>query len=217
MSAVIEQTEQTTAMILTALLRPNDYNPNVMTDDEFAELVAEVRHLGRLPKPVVARPNGDGYVIVDGEHGWRAAREVGLTEVPCEVIAADDFEAMRQTYKRNQHGTHNPVQLGRMFRQMMEARGLSQRALAEEVHVSEGTIRNALEYAKAADVRNGYAFEKLTLKQVRYFNRLPPKLANVWLHFGAQVKDLWRVKTDEECARPKGTTRRTTYAVITHT
>ena len=198
MSAVIEQTEQTTAMILTALLRPNDYNPNVMTDDEFGELVAEVRHLGRLPKPVVARPNGDGYVIVDGEHGWRAAREVGLTEVPCEVIAADDFEAMRQTYKRNQHGTHNPVQLGRMFRQMMEARGLSQRALAEEVHVSEGTIRNALEYAKAADVRNGYAFDKLTLKQVRYFNRLPPKLANVWLHFGAQVKDLWRVKTDEE-------------------
>ena len=58
MSAVIEQTEQTTAMILTALLRPNDYNPNVMTDDEFGELVAEVRHLGRLPKPVVARPNG---------------------------------------------------------------------------------------------------------------------------------------------------------------
>lgn len=198
MSAVIEQTEQTTAMILTALLRPNDYNPNVMTDDEFAELVAEVRHLGRLPKPVVARPNGDGYVIVDGEHGWRAAREVGLTEVPCEVIAADDFEAMRQTYKRNQHGTHNPVQLGRMFRQMMEARGLSQRALAEEVHVSEGTIRNALEYAKAADVRNGYAFDTLTLKQVRYFNRLPRCIGRLWLDGGADVRSLLKAKTEKE-------------------
>jgi ParB/RepB/Spo0J family partition protein len=200
MSAVIEQTEQTTAMILTALLRPNDYNPNVMTDDEFAELVAEVRHLGRLPKPVVARPNGDGYVIVDGEHGWRAAREVGLTEVPCEVIAADDFEAMRQTYKRNQHGTHNPVQLGRMFRQMMEARGLSQRALAEDTHVSEGTIRNALEYAKAGDVRNDYAFDELSIKQVRFYNRLPKSIGILWLDSGADIKTLLEVKSEIELA-----------------
>src|SRR5690606_29130015 len=95
--------------IAPAAIKPNDYNPNRMTDDEFAELVAEVRHLGRLPKPVVVRPNGDGYVIVDGEHGWRAAQEVGLPEITCEVIEVDDFEAMRQTYKRNQHGQHNPV------------------------------------------------------------------------------------------------------------
>jgi hypothetical protein len=26
-------------------LHPNDYNPNTMTEDEFSELVAEVRHL----------------------------------------------------------------------------------------------------------------------------------------------------------------------------
>jgi len=191
MSAVIEQTEQATVTTLpTAQLRPNDYNPNTMTDDEFAELVAEVRHLGRLPKPVVARPNGTGFVIVDGEHGWRAACEVGLAEVPCEVITADDFEAMRQTYKRNQHGTHNPVPLGRMFRQMMDARGLSQRALAEEINVSEGTVRNALEYAKAAEMRNGYAFEALLVKQVRCFNRLPPQIGGLWLDGGASIKAL---------------------------
>ncbi len=113
----------TVAFLPTERLSANDYNPNHMSDEAFAELVAEVRHLGRLPKPVVVRPNGDGYMIVDGEHGWRAALETGLTDVPCEVIDADDFESMRQTYKRNQHGTHDPVRLGRMFRQMTEARG----------------------------------------------------------------------------------------------
>jgi len=66
-----------------------------MTPDAFAELVAEVRHLGRLPKPVVVRPHRDRWLIVDGEHGWRAAREAGLAEVPCEVIEVGDFEAMR--------------------------------------------------------------------------------------------------------------------------
>ena len=90
----------------TDQIHPNEYNPNEMTDSEFAELVAEVEHMGRLPKPVIVRANAEGYVIVDGEHGWRAAKEKGLKEIPCEVIEVDDFEAMRQTYKRNQHGTH---------------------------------------------------------------------------------------------------------------
>ena len=39
---------RTTTLPLSAL-QPNDYNPNSMTDERFAELVEEVRHLGRLP------------------------------------------------------------------------------------------------------------------------------------------------------------------------
>ena len=128
----------------TDQLVPNDYNPNSLTDAEFAELVAEVRHLGRLPKPVVVRSDGDRWLIVDGEHGWRAAREVGLIDVPCEVVEADTFEAMRQTFKRNQHGTHNPVRLGQMFRAMLTMRGgLSMRALAE--HASGAGCASAVE------------------------------------------------------------------------
>ena len=42
----------------TERLSPNNFNPNHMSDEAFAELVAEVRHLGRLPKPVVVRPKG---------------------------------------------------------------------------------------------------------------------------------------------------------------
>ena len=118
--------------IPTDELRPNEYNPNEMSEAEFAECLAEVRHLGRLPKPVIVRPNGAGYTIVDGEHGWRCAVEAKLDTVPCEVVEVDDFEAMRQTYKRNQHGTHNPVKLGQMFGRMIADRGLSQRALAED-------------------------------------------------------------------------------------
>src|SRR5262249_8399379 len=155
-----------TVMLPTASLHANGYNPNAMTTAEFVELIAEVRHLGRLPNPLVVRAATDGYLIVDGEHGWRAAQKVGFAAVPCEIVEADDFEARRQTYKRNQHGTQNPVLLGRMFQQMMEGRGLSQRALAEEIAVSEGTVRNALLYAEAADLRNSYAFDKLSVRQV---------------------------------------------------
>jgi len=169
--------------LATASLRPNHYNPNQMSSTAFDELVAEVAHLRRCPKPIVVRRDGDGWVIVDGEHGWRAAQEVGLSEVTCEVVDLDGFEAMRQTYKRNQHGQHDPVRLGRMFRLMTADRGCSQRQLASAIGVSEATIRNAVLFAVAADLRNDYAGEgaaaavemsSLTVRQVRaYVGRDP--------------------------------------------
>ena len=193
-----------TRMLPVSSLSANTYNPNVMTDDEFAELVAEVRHLGRLPKPVVVQSRGEGYLIVDGEHGWRAAKDVGLTDVPCEVIDVDDFEAMRQTFKRNLHGTHDPVRLGQMFQRMKASRRLSQRRLAKAVGISEGTIRNSVIYAEAADLRNRYArdqvtavgadegeLSRLTVRQVRHFVGLPQSIANIWLNSGANLRALY--------------------------
>jgi ParB family chromosome partitioning protein len=102
-------------------LVPNGYNPNHMSAGEFDEYVAEVEHLGRLSKPIVVRRQNHGkFEIVDGEHGWRAAKKLGFDEVSCEVLEnVDDFEAMRQTFKRNRGGHDNPVLLGRMFREML--------------------------------------------------------------------------------------------------
>jgi len=175
-------------------LHPNDWNPNAMTDAEFTELVAELAHLAKPAKPIILRPNEQGYEIVDGEHTYRALLELGHDDLQpgwYEVAELDDFEAMRQTYKRNQHGTHNPVKQGLLFQRMMDERELSQRALADEIDVSEGTIRNSLEYAKAAGVRNDYAFDDLTVKQVRAYNRLPQAVGDLWLDCGANLRLLY--------------------------
>ncbi|MBA2712413.1 MAG: ParB N-terminal domain-containing protein [Rubrobacteraceae bacterium] len=199
----MQDTATTVTNLPTNRLRPNDYNPNRMTKAELDELVEEVRHLGRLPKPVVVRPSENGYMIIDGEHSWRAAAEVGLKDIPCEVVDADDFEAMRQTYKRNQHGTHDRIALGRMFRFMLEDRDLSKRGLAQELKVSEGTVRNALLFAEAADLRSGYAqghggnwspesdwwFKDMTVRQARLYVVLPELGRDRWL--GAGCPDYW--------------------------
>src|SRR5262245_17761569 len=201
--------------IVTDLLDPNDYNPNRMTEAEFNELFVQVTRLGRLPKPIVVRPNGKAgrYLIVDGEHGWRAAKKAGFKTIPCELIEADDFEAMRQTYKRNQHGTHVPILLGQFFQRMMKERDLSQRALAKEIDVSEGSIRNALQYVHAASVRNDYAWEKLTVRQVRLYNFLPRAIGDLWIDTGANVKALlgcgeaeanWTIAEIEKAEREDG-------------
>ena len=194
-------------MIAVDRLDPNPWNPNRMSKAAFNEYVAEVRHLGRLPKPITCRPVGDRYEIIDGEHGWRAAQEVELAEVPCEVMAdADDFEAMRQTFKRNRGGKDNPVLLGQMFRQMMREQELSIRGLAREINISEATIRNNLAYAKAAEVRTSFAGEdrqaeiaKISKREIELYLKLPDAIRNKWLDAGADF-DEFDISNDlDEC------------------
>jgi hypothetical protein len=167
-----------------------------MTNDQFAELVAEVRHVDRISKPVIVRPRGDNFEIVDGEHSWRAAKEVGLTEIPCEIVEVDDFEARRQTYKRNQHGTHDPIREGQMFRQMLEARELSKRALAREIDVSDSKVRDAIAYVEALDAARGalrdcHALQpnevegrirESSVRGIRDFLKFPPGVAVLFLN-----------------------------------
>ena len=178
-------------------LQANDWNPNELTEEELAELLAEIKHLGHVPKPLVVRKNGDGFIIIDGEHCWLAAKEAGLGTVECEVIKADDFEAMRQTYKRNQHGRHGMVKQGRMFRRMLEMRGISNRELAEQMELSEGTIRNSLIYAEAAELDQDYNFDKLTTKQMRVYRAMPSGIGKLWLDCGANPKAAWGVKSEK--------------------
>ncbi len=178
-------------------LRANPWNPNRMEPDEFDEYCAEVKHLGRLPKPCVVRRSGDDFEIIDGEHGWRAALKLGFPAIDCEIIGADDFEAMRQTYKRNQHGKHDPVLQGRMFRQMREQAGLSNRELGRQMEVSEGTVRNSILWADAFDLRNSYApetaerdLQELNLRQLRWYMELPAPIRDYWLDRGARADEV---------------------------
>jgi hypothetical protein len=77
-------------MVAPSELKPNDYNPNRQTDDEFATLLASMREDG-FTTPIIATEDG---TIVDGEHRWRAAQELGYESVP--VVRVSMTEAQRR-------------------------------------------------------------------------------------------------------------------------
>lgn len=187
-------------MIPTDKIVPNPWNPNQMSDGAFEEYVAEVERLHGLPKSVIVRPLGDKYQVVDGEHAWRAAKELGFGEVPCEVLDIDNFEAMRQTYRRNRGGEDNPLKLGLMFDRMKSERSLSNRKLAVEMDLSEGSVRTHLDFVLAFKTRSRYAPEtaeeeisRLSHPQARCYLELPEQIANKWLDAGADKDDLDRI------------------------
>lgn len=174
---------------------PNSFNPNRMEDEKFEACKHEVKRLGHPAKPTVVRPlENDRYEIIDGEHGWRAASELGMESMICEIRDIDDFDAKLECRNRNQHGESDPLLEGRMFRSMMADRKLSQRALAKVLQVSEGTVRMRLEYVEAAELRRAYAPETadediagLTQREVSYYRSMPATVRDRWLDAGADI------------------------------
>jgi ParB-like chromosome segregation protein Spo0J len=199
-------------------LRANPWNPNVLSEEEQRAMLEEVHRLGRPAEPIVVRRlRKHDYQIIDGENNWEAAKKDGQVEVPCEIVKVDDFEAMRQTFQRNQHGTRDPLLTGRLFQRMLDQRnmspnlaGSSLRKFAAEINVNEATLRNYLLYARAAEVRNGYAPEtaddtigKLSVAQVRRYLELPEGRRDEWLDRGGSIEEAARI-LEEGGKKPKG-------------
>ena len=67
-------------------LTPNPYQPRKDFDPaQLEELIASIKEHGVI-QPLIVRQKGKKYEIVAGERRWRAAKEVGLTQVPAVEI-----------------------------------------------------------------------------------------------------------------------------------
>lgn len=62
-------------------IRPNAFNPNQMDSFMYAKEIASIQKFGFVV-PVIVREVGDDLEIVDGEHRWKVANEIGMTEIP---------------------------------------------------------------------------------------------------------------------------------------
>lgn len=83
---IINRREETVAI---DTIKPHPANPN---DGDVAAIAESIRQNGFYGRIVVRDSTGK---ILAGEHRWRAAQEVGLSEVPIEWVECDDETAMR--------------------------------------------------------------------------------------------------------------------------
>lgn len=62
-------------------LRPNPFNTNVVSPDNEKKIAASLKRFGFF-KPILVREVAGFLEIVGGEHRWRAAIDLGYSEVP---------------------------------------------------------------------------------------------------------------------------------------
>lgn len=75
-------------------IKPNPQNPRTIRDDRFKKLVKSITEFPEMleKRPLVCYTDTDGkYVVLGGNMRLKAAKEVGLKELP--VMLADDWTA----------------------------------------------------------------------------------------------------------------------------
>lgn len=91
-------------------LLANEYNPNRQSEHEFELLKKSITDDG-MTQPVIclAQPDSNGmFKIVDGEHRWRACKELGFSEIPVVKIDMSEEQRRLSTLRHNMaRGTHD--------------------------------------------------------------------------------------------------------------
>jgi ParB/RepB/Spo0J family partition protein len=147
-------------LIDIGLIDANPWNPNVMQELEYEALKQDMRITGLrgvdaiLVSPwdcfFVGEPANERYVIVDGEHRWRAAKELGWKQIRCEVRTITEDDAKALCYRRNrERGTIDPMKEALLFKTEIEK--LKQKEIAEKYGIDQTTVSRRLSLLNLSD------------------------------------------------------------------
>lgn len=126
-------------------IEPNREQPRKKFDDESISALAESIKQHGILQPLLVRPYGSGYQIVAGERRWRAARMLGLSEVPVQIKDLSDLEAMQLALIENlQRENLNPVEEAKGYSELVESFGMTQEDVAKTVGRSRSSVANAM-------------------------------------------------------------------------
>lgn len=103
-------------------LAPHPLNSNQMPDDLLEKLAVHIRQTGRYPHVIVRPAPGQpgSYQILDGHHRVRVLRDLGHTEVKCDVWDVSDREAkvLLATLNRLQ-GSDQPIRRAQLIHELL--------------------------------------------------------------------------------------------------
>ncbi len=131
-------------------LEPNRSQPRKSFDESAISTLADsIREHGIL-QPILVRPLAfGGYQIVAGERRWRAARMLGLDEVPVIIRDLTDLETAQIALIENlQRENLNPLEEAQGYKRLQDDFDMKQDEIAKTVGRSRSAVANALRLLK---------------------------------------------------------------------
>lgn len=112
--------------------------------DALQELVESIRQHGII-QPLIVRMVGSRHELIAGERRWRAAQEVGLTEVPVIIREASDLDVLELSLIENlQRADLNPIEEAHAYARLANEFGLRQEDIAVKVGRSRASVANSM-------------------------------------------------------------------------
>lgn len=206
----------------TSEIEPNRDQPRkVFSDEAIAALADSIREYGVL-QPILVRPLGTGmYQIVAGERRWRAARMLGLDEVPVNIKELSDLEAMQIAIVENlQRENLNPLEEATGYSELIEKFGMTQEKVAKLVGRSRSAVANAVrlltlpesvqKMVESGDLSAGHARALLAFDDEELLISTAQKAAGGGLTV-RQVEKIAQKSTEETPEKPASDTKIDNY------
>ncbi|WP_235111870.1 MULTISPECIES: ParB/RepB/Spo0J family partition protein [Acaryochloris] len=130
-----QESEKIVVIPIDKIKRTSDQVRRYFDPMKMNQLVSSVRIDGILENLIVSSVKDGKFQLISGERRLRAAKEVGLTEVPVKILNLDEFDAFRISLIENlQREDLNPVE---------ETDGII-KLLAGELQLSEDEVVSLL-------------------------------------------------------------------------
>ncbi len=133
-------------------IEPNRDQPRKSFDDESISALADSIKQHGVLQPILVRPYGNSYQIVAGERRWRAARMLGLSEVPVQIKELSDIETMQIALIENlQRENLNPIEEAKGYNDLIENYDMTQEEVAKTVGRSRSAVSNSMRLLSLPD------------------------------------------------------------------
>lgn len=129
-------------MLKISEISPDNNQPRRYFDKQQLEELKGSISVNGIITPILYRVDGDKKVIVSGERRYKAASELGLEELPAQLVSGDyRVIALTENLQRN---SLLPMEEARAIQDIINASGLAQQDVAVQLGKAESTISEIL-------------------------------------------------------------------------
>lgn len=174
-SIVVQQPGDRVLMLSVEQVEPSPLQPRTeFRKARLDELVESIREKGII-QPLIVRKVEGKYELIAGERRYRAAKVVGLSEVPAIVREASDLEVLELALVENlQREDLNAIEEAQAYVRLSQEFAMTQEEIAQKVGKNRATVANAMRlldlapgvqgYVKQGQLSAGHAKALLSLK-----------------------------------------------------
>ncbi|WP_163195232.1 ParB/RepB/Spo0J family partition protein [Clostridium thermarum] len=140
----VEKNEGITKIDINMIMANEEQPRKYFDNEKIANLAQSIKEHGII-QPIVLRKDKDFYTIVAGERRWRAAKSIGLKEVPAIVMDLSSKQVLEISLIENiQREDLNPIEEAIAYRKLIEEFDITQEELAIKVGKSRTAITNSM-------------------------------------------------------------------------
>ena len=142
------------------LIKSNESQPRKLFDDEKIMELAESIKSNGIIQALILRKDKDEYIIVAGERRWRAAKYIGIKEIPAVIMDLTEKQILEISLIENiQREDLNSIEEAIAYKKLITDFDLTQEQLSKRIGKSRVAITNTMRLLNLSEDVQQYIIE----------------------------------------------------------